>query len=146
MTMDKTGIDEEIAGLKREYQSVSAPPFLATRIKAETSSARSRRSVLWPAFGFLAVVLALFVALPFMNREPAVTVAQAVPKMPSLSAITRAMPDKPAVPAPSLARIRSVKVPAMPAKPGSKPVRKTKDSNETTGQIDWPKELTDEVV
>jgi hypothetical protein len=99
--------------LEQEYRKIKAPPYLATRIRAEVAGRAVRPRMLMPAAVTLAVVMLVIVPLLFNERplhEPAQT-------MPSLAMVSQMTPDKPGASIISLANVRSMAKPAMPQKP-----------------------------
>ena len=108
---------DDIEKLKRDYQAIRAPDYLATRIRAETRE-RPRRSWL-PTVATVAVAVAAVTVAPILLQQQAGqdTVA---PKPTSLSSLSGLSSNKPKVKAPSLSNVRSVTVPALPKKPKPK--------------------------
>lgn len=108
-------MSDELDKLKRDYQAISAPPHLATRIRASFVDSQTHSSFWMPAAVICTAIVALFWVVPFTPQVA--NDAAAKPVRPSLSAIAALKPAKPSVSTPSLSQLRSVSVPAMPAKP-----------------------------
>ena len=108
-------MNEDLQDLKRDYQSISAPPYLATRVAASVADSRVRSRFWMPAAVTCTAILALFWVLPLTNQV-ANDVADK-PVRPSLAALAALKPSKPSVATPSMSQLRSVSVPQMPAKP-----------------------------
>lgn len=123
-------MSDELDKLKRDYQAISAPPHLATRIRASVADSRSRSSFWMPAAVACTAVVALFWVVPFTTQVSNDEVAK--PTRPSLSSIAALKPTKPSVSAPSLSQLRSASVPSMP----SKPKTATPPKSQTTYQIE----------
>jgi hypothetical protein len=115
MTAERTEMNKDLADLQRDYRAIEAPPFLETRISARARAVEHKRFRLRPDFAVVAVAFGVLAVLPFLM--PRDTTTSALPKAPSFTALARAMPSKPATPVPNLAGIRSIPVPAMPARP-----------------------------
>ena len=107
---------EDLDRLKRDYRAIKAPPHLATRIRASVDDDRLRPTRWLPALA-------------------ATTIAIAAAMKPSLSTLASLKPEKPAVPSPSLSKLRSVPVPRMPAKPKPK-----KPQSNRTGEPEFLEE------
>lgn len=108
-------MSDDLEKMKRDYQAISAPPHLATRISASVADSRTRTGFWMPAAVACTAILALVWVLPFTTQVS--TDNTALPSKPSLSALAALKPNKPSVSAPSLSQLRSVSVPKMPAKP-----------------------------
>jgi len=108
-------MDDEFNDLKRDYRAITAPPHLATRIRANIADSRSHSSFWMPAAVTCTAIVALVWILPFTTQVS--SDRPATPAKPSLSALAALRPTKPAVPSPSMSQLRSVSVPKMPAKP-----------------------------
>lgn len=110
---------DDLEQLKRDYRRIKAPPYLATRIRAEVADrpAHRRRG---PAMAAVAVAIAVIVLTPLVQQERSTQTTRA----PSLTMLSRLTPNKPLVPAPSLSRVRSVRSPALPPRPLLKPTPK----------------------
>ncbi|MGB5346973.1 MAG: hypothetical protein WBN23_12475 [Woeseia sp.] len=111
-------MNNDIESLKRDYRDISAPPYLATRVRANVADA-SQHSRAWIPAAAMSLLLVLFWLLPAADRPhpsaPSATAAM------SLSTLASLQPQKPPGAAPSLSKMHSVKVPQMPAKPSLKP-------------------------
>lgn len=102
----------EIDNLKQEYQSLKAPPYLATRIRAEVKE-RSIPRQIWLA---VSVTLALAIlSVTILSQKQATQID--APTMLSLPMVSRLTPEKPRISVPGLSQIRSVATPALPPKP-----------------------------
>ncbi|MGI9222611.1 MAG: hypothetical protein ACR2QS_16410 [Woeseiaceae bacterium] len=123
-------MSDELDKLKRDYQAISAPPHLATRIRASVADSRTRSSFWMPAAVTCTAIVALFWVVPFTTQVTNDEAAK--PTRPSLSAIAALKPTKPSVSTPSLSQLRSVSVPAMPAKPKTA----TPPKSQTINQIE----------
>ncbi len=99
--------------LKQEYRNIKAPPYLATRIRAEVAGRAMRPRMLMPAAVTLAVAMLAVVPLLFIGKP----LHEPVKTMPSLAMLSQMTPDKPGTPVISLANVRSMAKPAMPQKP-----------------------------
>ncbi len=112
-------MNDDLQRLKRDYQAISAPPHLATRVAASVADSRTRTGFWMPAAVACTAILALIWVLPITNQVTQNAVDK--PSKPSLSALAALKPNKPTVATPSMSQLRSVSVPRMPTKP--KPVR-----------------------
>jgi hypothetical protein len=113
-------MSENIDKLKQDYREIRAPGYLATRIRAEVSD-RDLPTRSWlPALAPVAVAIAAVAVAPLLTQQQPDENAVA-PSPTSMSALTRLSSLKPAVSTPSLSTIKSVKVPALPRKPGTDP-------------------------
>lgn len=108
-------MNDRLDDMKRDYQSVKAPPYLATRIQASVADSRTRTGFWMPAAVTCTAIVALIWMLPFTTQVTSDAVEK--PSKPSMSALAALKPTKPATPAPSMSQLRSVSVPSMPAKP-----------------------------
>lgn len=137
-----------LGDLKRDYKAISASPFLATRVRAELASRESHSHWLRPALrpAFAAVVLAgcLLAVVPFVGDDE--KPSSGAPKLPSLTALSRAIPARPAVRAPSFSHLKSVAAPSLPRKPEVGPSRAPEVFKDTTGFNYFLKETTDELT
>ena len=109
-------MSDDIRKLKQEYRGIRAPAHLATRIRAETADQDKRRRTWLPAMATVAVAVAALTVTPMLLQQQADQDAVA-PKPTSLSALSGISSQKPAVTAPSLSKVKSVTVPALPRKP-----------------------------
>ena len=109
-------MSDDIDKLKRDYQTVRAPDYLATRIRAETRDANRKRRSWLPAMATVAVAVAAITVAPVLLQQQAGD-ETAAPKPTSLSSLSGVSSNKPQMKAPSLTRVKSVTVPAMPRKP-----------------------------
>ena len=106
---------DDLQQLKRDYRDIEAPPYLAARIRAAVADHSTPRRYWLPALATVAVALAVIsVTAILLQPQSARTMTS---MSPSLAILTRMMPDKPAVPVPGLAKMRSPKTPALPSKP-----------------------------
>ncbi|MBT8099273.1 MAG: hypothetical protein KJO82_05965 [Gammaproteobacteria bacterium] len=110
-------MNDELEKLKRDYRDVTAPPHLASRVRASLAQA-PKRSGRWIPFAATAV-LALVVVWLFPLRESQAPAA--TPLTPSLSAVATLSIQKPTGAAPSTSMLHSLTVPQMPAKPQAEP-------------------------
>ena len=108
-------MSEDLDKLKRDYQAISAPPFLATRIRAIVGESTHRRRYWKPAAVLGTAILALIWMRP--GDQPDVPSQVATPMQPSLSSLAALRPPKPEMSSPSLSQLKSVSVPSLPAKP-----------------------------
>jgi len=109
-------MSEDIDKLKQDYRDIRAPGHLGTRIRAEVAD-RDLPTRSWlPALAPIAVAVAAVTVAPLlMQQQPGdETVA---PKPTSLSSLTRVSSLKPEMSTPSLSKMKSVTVPALPRKP-----------------------------
>ncbi len=115
-------MSENLDELKRDYQDIKAPPYLATRIRAQVADIPSRRRGWLPALATVAVAVGALTVTPVLMQQRA---ADDVQSATSLTVLAKASALKPGTTAPSLSRIRSVDVPAMPSKPKPAPAKDT---------------------
>ena len=108
-------MSDEFGKLKEDYQDIRAPQHLATRIRAEVADRAPLRRSWLPALATTAVAVVVIGVTPLVLQQQ--TGETVIPKTPSMSTLARLKPDKPAVTAPSLSRVRSVKTPALPPRP-----------------------------
>jgi len=120
-------MSDDMQDLKRDYQSISAPPYLATRIAASVAESRTRSGFWMPAAVTCTAILALVWMLP-ATEDSGSDVANR-PSKPSMAALAALKPTKPAMSTPNLSQLRSVSVPRMPAKP--KAVKPAKSQTNT---------------
>lgn len=109
-------MSEDIGKLKKDYREIRAPEYLATRIRAEVADRNSPRRTWLPVLAPVAVAIAAVTVAPLLMQQQAGDEA-ATPKPTSMSTLTGVSSLKPAVTAPSLSNMKSVKVPALPRKP-----------------------------
>lgn len=131
-------MSDEIDELKRQYRSITAPPHLAARIRANLKKPPSRRPMWIPIGASLTVAFGALTVTMIMQQNPTNTTVQTKPSLPSLS---RMIPKKPQLPAPSVTQIRSVRLPALPPKPALKEPQSNFNLEEET-----PKERDNEYV
>ncbi len=118
---DPSGIDVEdnYPTRRREYQAVQAPSWLAARIKSrarEVDSGKTWVETWRPITAGLAVALGILAVGPLLDGEkPSATNS---PPLPSLTALSRSLPAKPAGSIPSFATLKSVQAPPLPSRPG----------------------------
>ena len=109
-------MSDDIDKLKRDYREIRAPGYLATRIRAEVADRNSPGRSWLPALAPIAVAVAAVTVAPLlMQQQPGDEAA--APKPTSLSSLTRVSSLKPEMSTPSLSKMKSVKVPALPRKP-----------------------------
>ena len=104
----------DIDDLKRDYESVNAPPYLATRVRAEVADQPFRRRSWVPAGATIMAIVAVVWLGPFVTQ---ISSTDERPSKPSLTAIATLKPEKPQGTAVSLAKIRTVKRPILPTRP-----------------------------
>jgi len=131
-------MNDKLDDLKRDYQDISAPPHLASRVRASVADERVRPHSWMPAAATLTAIVAVIWMMPFAwLQQSSVT---ATPTKPSMAALAALKPEKPATSAPSLSQLRSVSVPRMPAKPrpgkATKPQTKYHYENRTLKEKD----------
>lgn len=100
------------------YQAVQAPPGLATRIKArarELPPSKDWVKVWRPVTAGLAVALGLIAVSPLLTNKS--HPSPGTPPLPSLTALSRSLPTKPAASMPSFSQLKSVSAPSLPARP-----------------------------
>jgi hypothetical protein len=112
-------MNDDIHKLKRDYQDIKAPAHLATRIRAEVADRGQPRRSWLPAMATVAVAVAAVTITPILLQRQS-TEETATPKPTSLSSLTHLSSLKPEMSTPSLSKLKSVTVPALPRKP--KPV------------------------
>ena len=108
-------MSKELEEIKRDYRKVSAPPHLATRIRAELADRPPSRSNWVPLVTTALAVASIAWMLPFAMQQQVPQTTK--PTKPSLSALAALKPDKPTRAAPSLSRLKSVSIPAAPSRP-----------------------------
>lgn len=109
-------MSEDIDKLQKDYREIRAPEHLATRIRAEVADRDLPRRSWLPALAPVAVAVVAVTVAPLLMQQQAGDEA-ATPKPTSMSTLTRVSSLKPAVAAPSLSDMKSVKVPTLPRKP-----------------------------
>ena len=109
-------MSDDIDKLKKDYREIGAPEHLATRIRAEAADRDSPRRTWLPVLAPVVVAVAAVTVAPLLMQQQAGD-ELATPKPTSMSTLTRVSSLKPAVTAPSLSNLKSVKVPALPRKP-----------------------------
>lgn len=100
--------------LKQQYQRIKAPPYLATRIRAQAPQRPARRPAWVPVAAMVTVAFGVLSVALIVQQQASHVVA---PPRPSLSMLSRLTPDKPGFSVPGMSRIRTVKRPALPPKP-----------------------------
>jgi hypothetical protein len=109
----------DLETLRRDYRAIAAPPYLATRVHASVADTRQHSRAWLPAVAVSLLVLGLIWVMP--SSEPPSSTVASTSAPTSLSTLASLQPRKPGA-APSLARVHSVSVPRMPAKPAAEPV------------------------
>ena len=120
-------MSDDLQNLKRDYQSISAPPHLATRIAASIADSRTRSGFWMPAAVACTAILAMLWVIPITNQ-----VADDVsekPSKPSMATLAALKPSRPGVSTPGLSQLRSVTVPSMPSKPKAAKPSKSQTNN-----------------
>jgi hypothetical protein len=120
-------MNDEFNDLKRDYQSIGAPPYLATRIAASVADSRTRTGLWMPAAVACTAVLALAWAIPMTSQIGHHDTDR--PSKPSMTTLAALKPSKPAVSTPSLSQLRSVSKPTMPSKPNVGKSSKSQTNN-----------------
>ncbi len=115
MIDDRHELDPELEELRQSYRDLKAPAHTAARVVAAADPQPRPRGSLRLAYAGAALVVGALVLLPFITVRESGT--DTVSMLPSLNAVSRAMPSKRALPTPSLTGIRSVTLPAMPKRP-----------------------------
>lgn len=131
-------MSDDLQNLKRDYQSISAPPHLATRIAASVEDSRTRSGFWMPAAVACTAVLAMLWVIPITNQV-ADNVSEK-PTKPSMSALAALKPSKPSVSTPGLSQLRSVTVPSLPSKPKATKPAKSQTNNQIEIEIESLKE------
>ncbi len=108
-------MSNELEKLARDYRDVKAPPYLATRIRAEVAN-RPVRNHGWLPVATTAVLAAAIIGLGPMFWNSAGG-PDAHPATPSLTTLASIKVEKPSAVSPSLSKVRTFKAPRMPAKP-----------------------------
>lgn len=123
-TQDDTSL--ELEKLSSDYRAIKAPPDLASRVQAHIDMRYTSRGWWLPALGAVATLagVAIFLLTLSSPRESNSVVAH----IPTLSTVAKIKLQKPAALLPSLANLRNVSTPTMPAKPNIK--RSPKSSND----------------
>ena len=119
---------DDIDKLKRDYQDIRAPAHLATRIRAEVADRDLPRRSWLPAIATVAIAVAAVTVTPVLLQQQASE--QVAPKPTSLSSLSGISAKKPAMQAPSLSKVRSVTVPALPKKPRPAPAKEPQSNFE----------------
>ncbi|MEE8307818.1 MAG: hypothetical protein V3R81_11175 [Gammaproteobacteria bacterium] len=122
--------DDSFAARRRDYQSIQAPPGLETSIKArarELGPSKGWVGVWRPVTVGLALALGLVAVLPLVIDRT--KVAADTPPLPSLTALSRSLPTKPATSMPSFSQLKSLSAPAFPVRP--KPAETTPQSRDS---------------
>ena len=109
-------MSEDIDKLKQDYREIRAPEHLATRIRAEVADRDSPRRSWLPTLVPIAVAVAAVTVAPLLMQQQTGDESVA-PKPTSLSTLAHVSSQKPAMPVPSLSKMKSVKVPTLPRKP-----------------------------
>ena len=108
-------MNDDILKLKRDYQDIEAPAYVATRIKAEVTNRKMHRRSRRPAMATVAIVVAALTVTPVLLNHQ--TTESVEPSPTSLSVLSSVAANKPAMQIPSLSKVKSVSMPAMPSKP-----------------------------
>ena len=128
---DKSSADD-LQSLRRDYRTLQAPPFLASRIRAGIDARTTRSIRRRPLLAATAIAVCVLAVLPFLFKQGAVQ--QPLPMVSlSMGLTTVRLP-----PTPSLAKLRSVRTPALPPRPV--PLPRNKSGKETDVQTRYPKE------
>ena len=106
-------MSEKFAELKRDYQSIEAPPYLASRVKANVARPTRRRGWL-PVAATGLVALAAVALVPMLLQDDTNT---PIARTPSLSALATMTASTPPVTTPKLSQLKTFSIPTMPAKP-----------------------------
>ena len=130
----------DLRSLKRDYRTLQAPPFLASRIRAGIDARTTRSIRRRPWLAATAIAICVLAVVPFIFQQEAVQ--QPAPQ--SMVSLSMGMTSVKLPPAPSLAKLRSVRTPALPPRPVPPP--HDKSGKETDVQTRYPKEKTHEVT
>lgn len=103
--------------LKRDYRNIEAPPYLAMRIRATVADRSAPRRRWLPALATVAVAVAVISVTTIVLQVQPQSARTMTLRSPSLAMLSRMTPDKPAVPVPGLAKMRSPRTPVLPSKP-----------------------------
>ena len=98
--------------LKERYRSIDAPPYLATRVRAQVAGKAFRRRNWVPVGATAVAVVAVIWLAPVITQ---LSSNDEQPSKPSLSSIASLKPQKPQGVSVSLNSIRTVKRPTLPA-------------------------------
>jgi hypothetical protein len=111
-------MNDQIEQLKRHYRDLRAPQDLARQVQRRLADQPAQGHVRWPAVaaGAAALIVAVILWIRPADVPQQLAVNQTMAK-PSLSALASMSLTRPAVAAPSLSSLRSVKVPRLPDKP-----------------------------
>lgn len=126
-------MSDDLQKLKRDYQAISAPPYLAARIAASVADSGTRTGFWMPAAVTCTAILALVWVLSLTTQV--VNDVAEKPGMPSLTALAALKPGKPSVSTPSMSQLRSVSVPRMPVKPIPAKPAKTKTDKQIENEF-----------
>lgn len=144
MTNERDQLDPELEELRQSYRAIRAPANTAARVLSTAQAQTRPRGSLRLAYAGTALVVGILAVLPFMTlRESA---PDQLSMLPSLTAVSRAMPAKSGVSTPSLSRVRSVSMPAMPKRPGPNRSQDTQSNFDTDDRHDRRKEENHEFV
>lgn len=135
--------NQDLERLKQRYKAIEAPPYLVTRLRAAAAETLRPRRRFHPAYAGVALAIVLLAGAPFINQQGPTSTVQ--PKLPSLSTLAQAMPEKPATSIPSLAQIKIRTPLRTPAKPNRKSVNEPHKYEDTTGQTFWQEETNNEL-
>lgn len=108
-------MSDELKKLTDDYRDIEAPPWIATRVRAEVRN-RPVRNHGWLPVATTAVLAAGIIGLgPLLWQTTAGPDPR--PTTPSLTTLASIKVEKPPAVSPSLTRVRTLKAPRMPAKP-----------------------------
>ena len=144
MTNDRTDPGGKLDELRRKYQAIEAPADTVARAVLAAEANVRPHGTLRLAYVGTALIVGVLALLPFMTLRDAAP--DSVSMLPSLTAVSRAMPAKPTVSIPSLGSIRSVAMPVMPKRPAPTPGQDTQSYFDTDDGSDSNEEKTYELV
>lgn len=111
-------MSNSVEDLRKRYQRMEAPPYLATRILGHVGDEPSKRRWL-PAVATLGVVAFVMAVVPRFTQQPPDAVSEQATI--SFATLSRMTPTKPAMTSPPLSQLKSIKTPVMPARPSMQP-------------------------
>jgi hypothetical protein len=123
----------DIERLAEDYRAIKAPPGVASRVRAGIDARPARNLGWFPVAATIVFAATIVGVLPMFLQGDAATPTV----RPSLARLASMDIRKPDVAQPSLGRIRTLKAPPMPPRPGTKP------AEEQTNTVTSPVEETD---
>ena len=138
MNTEQQSAENGLASLKRDYRTLGAPPYLATRIRAGLAGRAGRRRRRRPLFAAIAIAVCVLAVLTFLPRQ------QVLQPPSSMASLSLRLTSVRLPPSPSLARLRSVRTPPLPPRPA--PPKPAKPGKASDVHTHYPEEKTHEVT